>query len=166
MSSPDKAGTDRHCQTVRVPQARRKGVTRVNQWLNPLKRETGSNLADMGRRAVHTEPVRGSVTPTSIFGGRPGGHDEGLRRSRGEAAGEELGTNPVDWLMVNVGTIPGLPYPLHSQCGGGRARCRPTVPGWGGGPVVVRGWESHPHGEGVQRVSSNAVAMAGVAGEH
>jgi len=36
----------------------------------------------------------------------PGGHGECLRRSRGEAAGQELGTTPVDRLMVNVGTAP------------------------------------------------------------
>ena len=38
-SSPDNDGTGRYCQTARVRQARREGVTRVNQWLNPLKRE-------------------------------------------------------------------------------------------------------------------------------
>ena len=36
-SSPDNDGTGRHRQTARARQARRKGVTRVNQWLNPLK---------------------------------------------------------------------------------------------------------------------------------
>lgn len=25
----------------------------MNQWLNPLKRDTGSNLADQGRSAAH-----------------------------------------------------------------------------------------------------------------
>lgn len=52
-SSLDNAGTGRHCQTVRVRQARREGVTQVNQWLNPLKHGTGSNLADVGRAAAH-----------------------------------------------------------------------------------------------------------------
>ena len=37
-SSPDNDGTGRHCQTARVRQARREGVARANQWLNPLKR--------------------------------------------------------------------------------------------------------------------------------
>lgn len=150
----------RYCQTVRVLQARWKGVTRVNQWLNPLKRETGSNLADMGRWAVHVG-LLGSATPTSVDGGRSGGHGESLRRNRGEAAGEELGTDPIDWLMVNVGTILGSPSPPHVRCGGGQARCRLKALGWDGGPVVVRGRESRPHGEGVQRTSSDAVAMAG-----
>jgi hypothetical protein len=52
-SSPDNDGTGRHCQTARVRQARREGVARANQWLNPLKRGIGSNLVDVGRAAVH-----------------------------------------------------------------------------------------------------------------
>ena len=51
---------------------------------------------------------------------------------------------------VNVGTIPAVPYPASTQRVGGKARRRPTLSGWGGGPVVVRGRESRPHGEGVQ----------------
>jgi len=73
----------------RVRQARREGVARANQWWNPLQRYTGSNLADVGRTAVHARPPygngrlcgRGSVP-------RPGGPGESLRRTRGEAAGE------------------------------------------------------------------------------
>ena len=34
----------------------------MNQWLNPLKRETGSNLVDAGRGAVHVEPIEGEAT--------------------------------------------------------------------------------------------------------
>ncbi len=160
-SSPDNDGTGRHCQTARVRQARRKGATKVNQWLNPLKHETGSNLVDMGRAAVHAEPDAGTATPKSDLRGRPGGHEESLRRTRGEAAGEELDTNPVDRFVVNVGTIPRSPSPPHSQCGGGQARGRLMAPGWGGGSVVVRGRESRLHGEGTQRVSSNITATAG-----
>jgi hypothetical protein len=55
-SGPDNAGTGRYGQTARVRQARREGVARANQWPNPLKRGIGSNLADMGRRAVHVCP--------------------------------------------------------------------------------------------------------------
>jgi len=102
----------------------------VNQWLNPLKRETGSNLVDVGRAAAHAAPDAGSATPKSDFRGRPGGHEEGLRRTRGEAAGEELDTNPANRFVVNVGTIPGSPFPPHRQCGGGQARCR-LMPGGG-----------------------------------
>jgi hypothetical protein len=42
---------------------------------------------------------------------------------RGEAAGEELGTYPVDRLMVNVGTVARSPYLSVSQAGSGKA-CR------------------------------------------
>jgi len=75
--------------------------------------------------------------------------------------GEKLGTNPVKRNMVNVGTTLGLPSLPHSQCGDGQVRCRLMAPRWDGGSVVVRGRESRLHGEGTQRVSSNAVAMAG-----
>jgi hypothetical protein len=34
----------------------------VNQWLNPLKRGTGSNLVDAGREAVHAEPTESEAT--------------------------------------------------------------------------------------------------------
>ena len=56
-SSLDNAGTVWNRQTVRVRQARREGVTQVNQWLNPLKCETGSNLTDVGRAAVRADLV-------------------------------------------------------------------------------------------------------------
>ena len=133
----------------------------MNQWLNPLKRLTGSNLVDMGRAAMHTKPFVGWVTPMSDYHGRSGGHEESLRRTRDEVAGEELGTDPVDRLMVNVGTILGSPSLLHGQCGGGQARCRLMTPGWGGVLVVVRGRESRLHGEGAQRDSNDVMAMAG-----
>jgi hypothetical protein len=55
---------------------------------------------------------------------------------------------------VNVGTTPVAPSPASCQLVGGKARRRLMPPGWGGGPVVVRGRESRPHGEGVQRVRS------------
>jgi hypothetical protein len=133
----------------------------VNQWQKPLKQVTGSNLVDMGRVAVHVVAVLAAATPKSDYHGRRGGHEESLRRTRGEAAGEELGTDPVDRLMVNVGTIQRSPSPLHNRCGGGQARCRLMASGWGGVLVVVRGRESRPHGEGAQRVSNAVMAMAG-----
>ena len=62
---------------------------------------------------------------------------------------------PSNGSGVNVGTIPAVPSPAGSQLAGGKARRRLMPPGWGGGPVVVRGRESRPHGEGVQRVRSD-----------
>jgi hypothetical protein len=35
----------------------------VNQWLNPLKVATGSNLVDAGRAAAHADRSRWSATP-------------------------------------------------------------------------------------------------------
>jgi hypothetical protein len=75
--------------------------------------------------------------------------------------GKKLGANPIKRYMVNVGTTLGLPSSPHSQCGDGQVRCRLMAPGWDGGSVVVRGRESRLHGEGTQRASSDAVAMAG-----
>jgi hypothetical protein len=146
-SGPDNDGTGRHCQTARVRQARREGVAGANQWLNPLKRGIGSNLADVGRGAVRAVPG-GVATPWLVFRGWRGGHEEGLRRTHGEAAGAKLGAAPVDRSAMNVGTILGLP------AGGGQARCRLLAPGWGGAFVVVRGRESRLHGEGRQRTCS------------
>ena len=51
VSSPDNDGTGRHCQTVRVRQARREGV-REEPVVMLRKRVAGSNLADMGRNAA------------------------------------------------------------------------------------------------------------------
>jgi hypothetical protein len=146
-SGPDNDGTGRYCQTAWVRQARREGVARANQWLNPLKRGIGSNLADVGRDAVHAVPG-GVATSWLVFRGWRGGHGEGLRRTHGEAAGEKLGAAPVDRSAMNVGTALGLPAT------GGQARCRLLALGWGGAFVVVGGRESRPHGEGRQRTGS------------
>lgn len=56
-SSPDNGETGRHHQMAWVRLARQKGATKVIQWLNPLKRDTDSNLVDMGRIAVHAVRV-------------------------------------------------------------------------------------------------------------
>ena len=46
-----------------------------------------------------------------MFAGRLGGHEESLRRSCGDAAGTELGTDLVNARMVNVGSVMVSPYP-------------------------------------------------------
>ena len=51
---------------------------------------------------------RARATPRPVNWVGWGGHGEGLRRTRGEAAGEKLGTSPVERSAVNVGTVPGL----------------------------------------------------------
>ena len=69
--------------------------------------------------------------------------------------GHSWAPTPSNGSTVNVGTIPAVPSPASSLLVGGKACRRLMLPGWGGGPVVVRGRESRSHGEGVQRVRSN-----------
>src|ERR1700712_1287656 len=97
------------------------------------------------------------ATPTSGSTPRPGGHGESLRRTHGEAAGAELGTDPTNRLMVNVGTILALPSRCPTWAGGGKVRCRLMAPEWDGALVVVRGRESRPLGEGGQQFRSRGM---------
>jgi hypothetical protein len=90
---------------------------------------------------------------------RLGGRVEGLRRRRGDAAGVELGTDPVDRNIVNVGTLPGLPYLRWATAAGGQADRRLMAGVGDGAFVVVRGRESRPHGEGRQRDRSRGIGM-------
>jgi hypothetical protein len=66
--------------------------------------------------------------------------------------GQSWAPTPSNGSTVNVGTIPAVPSLASSPLVGGKARRRLMLPGWGGGPVVVRVRESRAHGEGVQRV--------------
>src|SRR5215218_2063506 len=66
---------------------------------------------------------------------------------RGDAPGVQLDADPADRSMVNVGSVPAVPAELS---GSGQAHRPLWPPGRGGGPVVVGGRESRPHGEGVQ----------------
>jgi len=160
LTRAGRAGTARRS---RVRSARRRGVTRVNQWLNPLKRDTGSNLADQGRTAVHaSREVCGwrLRSRPNAAGGEVMGKACGVPVAR--LQGEELGAGPVDRNVVNVGTILELlVLPPGQGGGGGHARCRLSASGWDGGSVVVRAAESVVHGEGTQRVSSTASGTSG-----
>jgi hypothetical protein len=115
-SSPDNDETGRYCQTVWAWQARWEGVGRANQWLNPLKRGIGSNLADVGRGAVHACPV-GRATLAPEFRGWRGGHEEGSaayswRGCRGKAGrrprrsvGDERGNRPGAARLGRAGSL-------------------------------------------------------------
>ena len=161
-SSSDNDGTVWHCQTHRVRQARRNGVRMQKPMVEPPKGvprlETWWIRA--GQQCTPS-PLLGWATPMPVCERSAGGHGEGLRRSRGEAAGEELGAYPVERLMVNVGTTARLPYLPPSQGGSGKACRRSMAWWWDGGPVVVRGRESRSHGEGAQQVRSRGTAMPG-----
>ena len=78
-----RGGVGRALRTAgRVRDARRPGpverdgkVYARNQRVKPLKRYAGSNLADMGRSAVHARRWRATPGPGEV--GRQGGHEEG-----------------------------------------------------------------------------------------
>jgi len=160
-SSPDKAGTGQYCQMVRVRRTRQKGVTQVNQWWNLRNRGTGSNLADLGRAAVHADLTDGKATLGTAIDVGSGGHEECLRRTRGDAAGAELDTDPADRHTVNMGTLPHLPFPACLQHVGGQGRCHLRCGAGGGAAVVVRGRESRLHGEGRQQAGNDVAVTPG-----
>jgi hypothetical protein len=159
-SSPDKAGAGQNCQMVWVRRARREGVTAVNQRMNASKdRTTSWNLTD-GWAAVRTRIlVRGTPGPVDVAG------REATRKACGvlvaKPQGQSWAPNPSNGSRVNVGTIPAVPSPASEMLAGGKVRCRLMPPGWGGGPVVVRGRESRLHGEGVQQVRGERADRGG-----
>jgi hypothetical protein len=63
LTTPGRAGTARRSgsgkQDGKVYECR-------NQWWNPLKSRTGSNLADMGRAAVHVHQLVGDFVVALI----------------------------------------------------------------------------------------------------
>ena len=73
----------------------------------------------MGRAAAGADRLMGMREPATASNVVAVGHGEGLRRTRVEAAGEELGADPADWHMVNAGTVPGRPswHPSRAQAG-------------------------------------------------
>ena len=153
-SSLDKAGTDQHHQMVWVRQARRKGVREKPASERPSRQSTSSNLMDMGWAAARI----GTSAPRT-----PWSNDVVDREATVKACGvvvamlqgHSWAPTPSSGSRVNVGTIPAVPSPTSNLLAGGKARRRLSPPEWDGGPVVVRGRESRPHGEGVQRVRSN-----------
>ena len=115
-SSLDNDGTGRYCQTARVRQARRRGVRVQKPVVEPP--QVGIRLEPGGSGPVGqcvgrfqdegTDPV----VDIAKVGAGVTVKDCGVAVAR--AAGEELGTDPVYRLVVNVGTVVGSPS------------CRPT----------------------------------------
>ena len=158
-SSSVNAGTVRYCQTGRVRRARSDGI-REEPVAKLRKRGTGSNLVDRGRVAVHGYLVQMADSEAGLAC-RRGGHGEGLRRSRGDAAGAKLDAKLIDRFAVNTGTVP-----RRSRCPGairaaGIGTSSAEGTGWGGGSVVVRARERRAHGEGGQQVGSAGEGMPG-----
>jgi len=157
-----KPGRSSTARWVRARRARQRGVTRVNQWLNPLKGGTGSNLVDLGRATVRADQFACGQRLRSrllMSVGRPSPQCCGF--GDGEAVAAKLGADPANRDTVNVGTLPGLPSPPSSQLGGGQAHRQPMTLAGGGGSVVVRARESRVHGEGTQRVRSRCDGRPG-----
>ncbi len=119
MIKPGRVSTARR---QRARRTRQRGVTKVNQWLNPLKGGTGSNLVDVGRATVRVEDFgcrRRLRSRLLMSVGRPSPQFCGF--GGGEAVAAKLGADPVNRNTVNVGTLPGLPLPPSIQLGGGQA---------------------------------------------
>jgi len=94
--------------------------------MNLRNRGTGFNLVDLGRDAVHAELTNGEATFAAAIDAGAGGHEESLRRTRGDAAGAELGTDPADRHTVNMGTLSCCPIRSAASGPPGRA----TVAWW------------------------------------
>ena len=109
-SGPDNGGTCRDYRTARACLARSEGVARANQWLKLRKQRAGSNLVDTGRYAARGPFAFGRrVNSEAGFLFRWGGHAEGLRRRRGDAAGVELGASLTDRWRGERGNYPRPP---------------------------------------------------------
>ena len=110
-SSLDNDGTGRYCQTARVRQARRRGVRVQKPVVEPpqvgIRLEPGGSgpvVQCVGRRQ---DEVTDPVVDIAKVGAGVTVKDCGVAVAR--AAGEELGTDPVYRLVVNVGTVVGSP---------------------------------------------------------
>jgi hypothetical protein len=123
-SGPDNAGTCQYCQMVRVRLANRKGIREEPASLRLLSchrlEPGGSGPVAVRARSLMT----GLGTPGRGFSPSPGGHGEGLRRSRGDAAGTKSGASFDERSSSEHGnrpvTVPGGGQP-------GRRRDRDTV---------------------------------------
>ena len=160
-SSPDNARDGSASSDGSGPASSAEKVYARNHCLTPRKVALGSNLMNTGRDAARGHRVVRVVNSETGLEVRRGGHDEGLRRSHGDAAGVEVGTSLRDRSCGERGNHPRPPYPPGSRSGGGQVRCQPRGCGWGGGLVVVRARERRVHGEGGQQVSSRRIGMPG-----
>lgn len=132
-----------------------------NQRVKLRKRRADSNLADLGRYAVHARRGHGpgdSVAGMDRPAGRPWGKPAAYpwRGGRGIA-----GHLPRRSAPGERGNHPRLPSLRSLQGRDGQARRRLMAAEWGGGFVVVGGRESRPHGEGSQQADSKDAGMPG-----
>ena len=157
-SSPDNDGRSMHRQRLRSGKQDGTVYERRNQWLNPLQNSTGSNLVDMGRvdsESVPECPCRHAPRLPAVrevveVSGKVCGVPETSCRGRAGHHTRRMGHG-----------VPGNRCEAPSPWRAGKER-RPPMASWrGGAPVVVRGRESRPHGEGGQQVRSAGIGMPG-----
>ena len=132
-----------------------------NQWHKaPKARSASSNLTDTGWIAARTRP-----RARNSFHDNMSSCKEAKVKARGVTLampqGQSWAPTPDKRSYGERGNHPGGPLNAQPSAGQGKARRRLMPPGWGGGPVVVRGRESRPHGEGVQRVRGNDARRGG-----
>ncbi len=131
-----------------VALVKQEGTTKVNQCLRPLQPSTDSNLADLGRYGAG---LTASLWKDLSLRSQADGCREAAEKTvmylwrcrRGVA--ECLTCSMVRSERGNHGGL------ARAPSGEGQAHGRLRRPPWGGVPVVVRGRESRPHGEGGQR---------------
>lgn len=161
-SSPDNAGTVRHFQTCRVRQARPEGVRRGTR-VKPRKSCHRLQPGGCGPGcSAWPLALLGWSTPKPVSNCRWGGHVEGLRRRRGDAAGVVAGRRPGRSAHGERGNRLRSSLGPDSQSGLlGTGPLPAEGRRWGGGLVVVRAEESSVHGEGGQQVGGEETAMPG-----
>ena len=141
--------------------ARREGIAIANECLMPRDSKTALNLADVGRCSAGRASIGGPSASVTFISCGTGDHEEGLRRTRGDAAGVKLDPDPADRWVVNVGSAWVSPHPSGNRPGGGQVHRRLMVLGRGRALVVVRARESRVHGEGGQQICGKDCSKGG-----
>ena len=158
-SSLDNDGTFWYCQTGRVRLAIREGVTRVNQRLKASESDPPALTWRIWAGLRRAPTLWGTPWLVDVAGGEAARKYCGVRVAM--LRGHSWAPNPLIGFVVNMGTIPVAPTSMEVISSGGKAHRQLMLPGWGGGPVVVRGRESRPHGEGVQQSRSKDAVLEG-----
>lgn len=157
-SSPDNDEMKQNFQMFHARQARREGVIMSEPVVEPpLANPPDQTWRIWSGQQCTRQPIRAERLRHRRDTRRCGGHEEGLRRTRGEAAGEELGTYLDKRLIVNVGTQLESLRPFWSK----QICVRSMTLVGGGVSVVVRGRESRPHGEGRQCARRSSTERSG-----
>ena len=158
-SSLDNDGAFWYCQTERVRQANWKGVTRVNQCLKASENDPPAPIWQIWAGLRRAPALRGTLWPIDVAG------REATRKYCGVRVampwGHNWAPNPMNGFVMNMGTALTVPDAVGSALAAGKVHRQLMLSVWGGGPVVVRGRESRPHGEGVQQSRGDSAIQGG-----